>query len=82
MYSSLHVLARMLYYDDVNILSDASWAVAYLSEGSDKRIERVINSGVVKRLVELLMLAFNLSGIVPNHIPYYYLIRNVLCYSV
>ena len=55
MFSCLHVVARVLYSDDVNILCDACWTLAYLSDGSDRRIERVVNGGVVKRLVELMM---------------------------
>ena len=55
MFSSLHLLARLLYCEDTDVLHDATTALANLSEGSDRRIEKVINAGVVKRLVELLM---------------------------
>lgn len=32
-----------------------SWAISYLSDGSNDKIQQVIESGVCARLVELLM---------------------------
>jgi len=51
---SLPVLARMLQVQDREILRDACSAFASLADGSHEKIQSVINSGVVPRLVELL----------------------------
>jgi hypothetical protein len=37
-----------------DILVDAVWALSYLSDGANERIERVMRSGVTTRLVEFL----------------------------
>mmetsp|Transcript_66983 Transcript_66983/g.187211 ORF Transcript_66983/g.187211 Transcript_66983/m.187211 type:complete len:629 (+) Transcript_66983:115-2001(+) len=48
------VLAVLLQNTDDDILSDACWAVSYISDGEDDRIQAVVESGMVGRLVELL----------------------------
>lgn len=44
----------MMKEDDPEVLTDATWALSYLSDGSDSRIQYVINTGCVPRLVALL----------------------------
>jgi importin subunit alpha-1 len=50
----LPVLANLIQATDEEILIDACWAISYLSDGPNDRIQAVIEAGVCSRLVELL----------------------------
>jgi hypothetical protein len=52
---ALPVLAKMIYSFDEEVLTDTCWALSYLSDGANEKIQAVIESGVCRRLVELLM---------------------------
>lgn len=52
---SLATLAQLIYSNDDEVLTDACWALSYLSDGPNEKIQAVIESGVCNRLVELLM---------------------------
>lgn len=52
--SLLPTICRLLNFADKHVLSDACWALSYITDGSNDRIQVVIRSGIVGRLVELL----------------------------
>lgn len=51
---ALLVLAQLIKMTDEDVIVDACWALSYISDGTNGKIEALIESGVVPRLVELL----------------------------
>ncbi len=51
---ALPTLAALIHAQDKDVLTDALWALAYLSDGDHERIAAVLQAGVVPRVVELL----------------------------
>lgn len=51
---ALPTLAKLVYSFDEEILIDACWAVSYLSDGENEKVQEVIEAGLPRRLVELL----------------------------
>ncbi|RYG63309.1 hypothetical protein EON64_16190 [archaeon] len=51
---ALPALAKLLFSSDLETITDACWALSYISDGPDHRIQAVLNAGVAPRLVELL----------------------------
>ena len=53
--AALPVLVALIYRsNDVEVMTDACWALSYLSDGPNDKIQAVIETGAVARLVELL----------------------------
>ncbi|XAR58395.1 hypothetical protein NMG60_11013779 [Bertholletia excelsa] len=52
---ALPVLARLIHSTDEEVLTDACWALSYLSDGTNDKIQVVIDAGVCPHLVELLL---------------------------
>jgi hypothetical protein len=52
--SAIKVLSQLIISKNAVAMLDACWALSYLSDGDDSRIQVVIDSGVTPTLVELL----------------------------
>ncbi|GLT88433.1 hypothetical protein SLE2022_064600 [Rubroshorea leprosula] len=51
---ALPILRELIHLNDEEVLTDACWALSYLSDGPNDKIQAVIEAGVCPRLVELL----------------------------
>ncbi|PSS28876.1 Importin subunit alpha-4 like [Actinidia chinensis var. chinensis] len=52
---ALPVLRQLIHLNDEEVLTDACWALSYLSDGPNDKIQAVIEAGVCPRLVDLLL---------------------------
>jgi len=51
---AIPALVNLINQEDQEVIVDACWALSYISDGSNDRIQAVIESGAVRRLVDLL----------------------------
>ena len=47
-FAALPALARLIHSQDEEVLTDACWALSYLSDGTNDKIQEVIHSGVCR----------------------------------
>ncbi|XP_047975371.1 importin subunit alpha-1-like isoform X1 [Salvia hispanica] len=52
---ALLALTLLIHMNDEEVLTDACWALSYLSDGVNEKIQAVIDAGVCPRLIELLL---------------------------
>jgi importin subunit alpha-1 len=51
---AIPVLAHLINTSDIEIVTDACWALSYLSDGPNERIQLILDTNITGRLVELL----------------------------
>merc|ERR1719440_1902340 len=51
---ALPVLAQVIFSNDDEVLADACWALSYLSDGPNEKIQAVLDTGICARVVELM----------------------------
>ncbi|XLR18864.1 hypothetical protein HN51_065547 [Arachis hypogaea] len=67
---ALPTLERLVFSNDEEVLTDACWALSYLSDGTNDKIQAVIEAGVCSRLVQLLLWVLILQNVVNKKLSY------------
>jgi hypothetical protein len=59
---ALPTLAKLIFSTDDEVVTDACWALSYLSDGSEERIQTVIEAGIAKKDDRIVAPYFFLSA--------------------
>jgi len=57
--NTLPILSALLHSSDSEVLRDSCWALSYLSEGTNDKIQAILDAGVGKTLTKILSRAAN-----------------------
>jgi len=52
---AIPVVAHFVHSTDTSVLIDACWTASYLSDGPNERIDAIIQSGMLQRIVDLML---------------------------
>ena len=55
MITCIPILAELLKHQDAEVLCHTCWTAAFIADGPNARIQNVVDGGLVKRLVELML---------------------------
>jgi len=51
---AIPIITTLIHTQDVRILEDICWSLSYITDGENTRIQEVVNSGVIVKLIDLL----------------------------